>query len=524
MNDPILAADSDPAAAKAGRRGATDDNASLRAIAEWLSVRHPAPAHEELDALRGHLLALREVAAPRDVRAALLERLFDRALPLINALTPSLLDHELPLPRNTRRTLRAMHELLWQLAEDLPAASSLGDAARDGDAATAARHAGGALWRCVDALAQHLLLSHLAASPAASGVWLALHQRHAQAVRLGLAKYVPPNATRSLRQIYNAALLVACAHPAALTAREIGFVAAFAERFAGQIGEPSTQAPAGSATFWIDPVRDQPPAPLARRAPPPDSGVLFFSCAAVATIVERHISAADDSAADDAAVETALPAAAPPGAAISPAQRGTLRHLVNCWGAPRKRRFQRRRHSSRAQLCAGLPAVIDALRGQESATQSDWMIINESADGYAVMHLDGDSGALAVGEVVAVRCSEGETEAQQYWQIAMVRWAISDNPEHLELGLQIVAPQALPALLALPAQGTKQAALLLPAVPPLHAQTKLLIATGALPAPEESLIVLVDSERVDVRELHIVHTEEITPSLALFAVQADERL
>ena len=76
-----------------------------------------------------------------------------------------------------------------------------------------------------------------------------------------------PAATRSLRQTYQAALLIACAHPAALTAREITFVAAFAERFAGQIDAPSPQAPDGVASFWFDPLRDQPPAPLARRAP-----------------------------------------------------------------------------------------------------------------------------------------------------------------------------------------------------------------------------------------------------------------
>ncbi|WP_153115275.1 hypothetical protein [Rhodocyclus tenuis] len=512
MNDPILAADSDPAAATTG--GATDEISCLRAIADWLNVRHPAQPRDELEALRGHLLALREIAATNDERAALLERLFDRALPLINALTPSLLDHELPLPRSTGRTLRVMHELLWQLAADLPAASALGDAAHDGEAATAAIRSGGALWRSVDALARHLLLSYLTASPASSGVWLALHQRHVQAVRLGLAEHIPAAATRSLRQVYNAALLVACAHPAALTAREISFVAAFAERFAGQVDAPSAQAPAGSATFWIDPLRDQPPAPLARRAPPPDSGALFFSCAALATLVERHMTAAGD-----ATIDTSLPVTA-----ITPEQRGTLRHLLNCWGAPRKRRFLRRRQSSRAQLCAGLTAVIAALRGQDSAPLSDWMIINESPDGYAVMHVGGDSGPLAVGEVVAVRCSEDDSGKDRHWQIAMVRWAISENPEHLELGLQIVAPLALPALLALPASGTTQAALLLPAAPPLHERTKLLIAAAALPAVEEKLIVVVDSGRVDVRELHIAHTEELTPSLALFAVQADERV
>lgn len=519
MNDPNPAADSATIAANAGRiaAAAPDDSAALRVIADWLSLRQPAQPREELDALRGHLLALRAIAATAEERSSLLERLCDRALPLISALTPTLLEHELPLPRATQRNLRAMQELLWLLAEDLPAACALGNANDAGAGEVATLHPGcaGALWRSVDALSRHLLLSHLTASPPGNGVWLALHQRHAQALRLGLAEYTPAAATRSLRQTYQAALLIACAHPAALTAREIAFVAAFAERFAGQIDAPSPQAPDGVASFWFDPLRDQPPAPLARRAPPPDSGALFFSCAAVASIVERHLAAASETPGDGLL----------PLAGSSPDPRGTLRHLAVCWGSPRKRRFQRRRQSRRAELCAGLGAVIGVLNGDDSAARSEWMIINESPDGFAVMHLEGDSGALTVGEVVAIRCTgDAENEQHAHWQIALVRWAMSANPEHLELGLQIIAPQALPAELARPAVQRKQPALLLPAAPPLYARAQLLVAAASLPDFAEKLIVLIDGPRVDLRELQIVQIEEQTPSLALFAVQADERV
>lgn len=516
MNDPIPAADSAMTAANASSRVAATaaDAAALRVIADWLRLRHPASPRVELDALRGHLQALRAIGVSGDERSTLLERLYDRALPLIGALTPALLEHELPLPRSTQRTLRAMQELLWLLAEDLPAACALGDTAA-GDAAALPAAAADALWRSVDALHRHLLLSHLTASPPGNGVWLALHQRHAQALRLGLAGHTPAAATRSLRQTYHAALLVACAHPAALTAREIAFVAAFAERFAAQIEAPSPQAPDGVASFWFDPLRDQPPAPLARRAPPPDASVLFFSCAALAKIVERHLAAAAD------APEETLPAMA-----AAPADpRGTLRHLAICWGAPRKRRFQRRRQSRRAELCAGLDAAIAALNGNAVTAPSAWMVINESPDGFAVMHLDGDSGAISVGEVVAIRCSGDADNGQQtFWQIALVRWAQSANPEHLELGLQIIAPQALPAELARPAVLRKQPALLLPAAPPLYARAQLLIAATSLPDFAEKLIVLIDGPRVDVRELQIVQLVELTPGLALFAVQADERV
>jgi hypothetical protein len=88
--------------------------------------------------------------------------------------------------------------------------------------------------------------------------------------------------------------------------------------------------------------------------------------------------------------------------------------------------------------------------------------------------------------VVAIR-----TDSDQNWQICLVRWALSENPEHLELGLQILAPKAVPAILAQPSHGTGDTGtehlrvLILPAIPKLRSGQTLVVATGALPKERE---------------------------------------
>ena len=47
---------------------------------------------------------------------------------------------------------------------------------------------------------------------------------------------------------------------------------------------------------------------------------------------------------------------------------------------------------------------------------SNWMVVNESPDGYAIMHVSGKAGAITVGDVVALR-----TETGNNWQLCIIR-------------------------------------------------------------------------------------------------------
>ena len=70
---------------------------------------------------------------------------------------------------------------------------------------------------------------------------------------------------------------------------------------------------------------------------------------------------------------------------------------------------------------------------------SNWMITNESPDGYSIMHVLGSTLGTSVGDIVALRPENGSK-----WQVCIIRWAQSENQEHLEFGLQILATDATP--------------------------------------------------------------------------------
>jgi hypothetical protein len=89
------------------------------------------------------------------------------------------------------------------------------------------------------------------------------------------------------------------------------------------------------------------------------------------------------------------------------------------------------------------------------------------------MHLSGRPGKARVGDLVAFRRDDDAT-----WRVCIVRWALSENPEHLEFGLEEVSPLAKPGRIGsadLPQeQGAR--ALWLPALPPLRSSDALACA------------------------------------------------
>jgi hypothetical protein len=110
------------------------------------------------------------------------------------------------------------------------------------------------------------------------------------------------------------------------------------------------------------------------------------------------------------------------------------------------------------------------------------------------------------------------------WQICLVRWAVSENPEHLELGLQILSPKAVPATLARPAdgEGTEHLrVLVLPEIPSQRSSQLLVVASGALTQNNEKLLLVIEGENLAVREVQSIGIDEQTGSVDILTIQAD---
>lgn len=482
----------------------------LRALTEWLRAPASADAGDELPPLRTHLLALREASLAAPQRQRLLDLLHARARAAIVRLLPELEEVVLPLPRRLRQRVRGMQDVLQLLAEDYaapPGPAVDAPPAPGPGAPTALR-----VWRALDALALHLRISYLAAAPAGIGIWRQMHDLFLAARQNGLAQALPEGVHETPQEIYLNAALLACAQPASFNSGELTLAAAIVSRFGNQVSLAEAPAPeASDSVFWIDPLRDAPPLP-ATRVPPPADATLHFDCAPLALLLEQQLGALESGS---------LPQTLDlPDAVAAPAGRAVLRRLVHYWGQPGKRRFPRRRQSYRAQLCSGLSALWRLFReGDGDAVEtSSWMITNESPDGYAVMHVAGKTRRLAVGDVVALR-----TESGSDWQICLVRWAMSENPEHLELGLQILAPRAQPALLAVTdgtGAGERRPVLILPRIPTLRPEEAVIAPSGTTEA-DTRMVLLIERENLEVREIRPTHLDEQTGSVEIFSIETD---
>jgi hypothetical protein len=489
---------------------------SIKSILEWLALAHdhgnPGAAAE----LQRRLLTLRATSLPAEQRLKLLDLLYRYAAKVTNAQFPALHEVTLPVSRKTRQMVRTIQDALEILAQDY--FDALGDPLAP-EAAPSPRSPADSLRPAMQCLSWHLNISYLAAAPTGVGIWQQLHAGFRISRHLGLDAAEEPEGESRIDKIYLSSLLLSVVQPASFNSRELEFIGQYIDRHT-HVVELSTEAPTGhGGIFWIDPERDAPPYALTRRTPPPETPVLYFACDTLARSASDHLAALEGgrSAAD---------------LGLSPfaetlAGRGVLKRLHNFWGRPAKRKFPRRRQSYRADLCSGLDQLWRLLQAPDEANSaiSEWMITNESPDGYAMMHVSGATEQLRVGDIVALRTRRGTSTADKAWQICMIRWALSENPEHIELGLQVLSGSGIPARLATPLNAENASgvpALLLPKAPPMRPSQALVLPTGTVDDRSQKLILVVEQDNVAILELRARRLEERTSSIEAFTVEADE--
>ena len=495
---------------KTGRKNkgmtTSQSSESLRTLVSRLEKSAPLNAEKEATELRQRLLSLRQTLADSTLRWQETDRIFARAMFLVDTQLPLLGKSSFPVSRKTRQLVRGLQSLLSQLAEDL---SDAGEA-NDKNAPPQELR----LWRVLCTLSRHLLISYLTAAPPGKDIWRLLHQCYRQAQELGVAENTPPGCPISLQTLYYSATLLGCAQPSTFTSLEIAFVADYLELFADQTDPGKGTSPNSPAAFWVDPAQDAPPTAGARKSAPPETGVHYFSCDRIVELLRNQLDALESGALP---AQIGLPEFA--GQAIG---RSILRRLIAYWGTPGKRRFPRRRQSYRAELCSGLDNLWQFFRETPTLPleTSHWMVINESPDGYALMHVSGNPGGISAGDIAAIR-----TESSDRWQTCIVRWAISENQEHLELGLQILATQAIPATLTLQLpdkHGANQLpSLILPSTPPLRPLQMLVVPPGVLATEPKHLVLMIEKSNLELREVKNTSLDEQNSKIEIFSIEPD---
>jgi hypothetical protein len=450
----------------------------------WLAVDTSGDPLDDALALRQHLRVILEFGVVPLQRLKLLETFQQRAAVVARKGRSILRVATLPMPRQLRILARAVIESEGAMADGFLSVAS--DATK---VELVAIH-NSRLQLCRTALvhlAEQQEISFLTSSPAAPGLWTRLqslyHLAHEPNVDLPLA----PKEVAATDRILKGMLALAAAQPEGYTPSQIDFLIRYLQQHGGLVEVGSTQPQDHSGWYWLERSRDLPPVAAPRRRPPREGVCLFFSCTELgrvsADIIARWSAEGRPDPLDVPATDVASNCL------------GVLRQATTCWSAPPKRLRSRRRNNYSVQVCADLLGLWRLLNGEidDAGTElgalaSDWTVVNESPGGYAVMHAAGAVGGVQSGGALGLRVAP-----DQPWSICLVRWARSDNPDHVELGLELVAPQARAVRIASGGVGQKVLpALLLPPLEQLQRGESLLAARGTYSNAPFALIQDID--------------------------------
>ncbi len=487
--------------------------ANIKSILEWLALAHGRSGAEDAEQLLRQLRLLRETPVPCAQRLKLLDLLYGQSERITKAELPRLNEVTLPISRKSRQRVRTLLDILETLTQDyFNTLAELFDP--QGESSPRLPHT--SLRRAMFAIAWQVRISHMIAAPTPIGLWQQLHAAFRTAQRLGLDEFPGPNCGPSIRRIYTAILLAAIAQPVSFSADELEFISEYIDKCTPDIELVTTPPLDAEGIFWIDPERDFPAHALIRRIPSPEAEILYFSCDTLAAQAEKHRT---ELLQDVPAELLNLPKFA-----NTHAGPGVLNRLIQLWGHPAKRRFPRRRQSYRANLCSGLGNLWRLMKTTDAKVeQSEWMVTNESPEGYALMHMSGHTDDIRVGDIVALQATEERTGSAPLWHVCIIRWAMSENPEHIELGLQLLAPKATSVELAHPFEldASKIPALMLPATPPLRPNQSLIVPPGTIHENMRRIVVLLEEDNLSIRELQAHQLCEQTSSIEIFSVSAD---
>jgi hypothetical protein len=353
----------------------------------------------------------------------------------------------------------------------------------------------------LSALGDILVVCYQTYAPTPAGIWSEMHQLYRFALQQGIhdEPLEGDGAAGSIAHAYKQALLLALADPYRLMQGEVGKTLSYLVHFGNQ-AQLLPMAPVSNNTglFLIRLDSDKPPRPLPRDTATTDARTdMLLNTVDLARLLHQQITKLE---AGEAPAGLDLPQDAQ-----TPPYLDLMRRLIRHWGVTPKRYFNRSRNEATVEICAGVRAIHYFLNGEtpfqapEAATQEEqggitvigmdstpdavshnfdctnWEIVNESAGGLALRKQSNEAVQIRVGEVIGLRTR------QDAWSVGAVRWVQSNNSDHLEVGIQMLAPTAVPATvkptIASAAEVT-QPALLLPELPILKQAAALLVPRG----------------------------------------------
>ena len=412
-------------------RDGTRPDPDPQQVAEWLATLRAHSATQRARQMIDFLIPMNRSRMRVALRQEVTELLIAEAMPLLGELSSVLDTATVPLEARTRSAVDLADELLSELAYSYKIL--LMEQSRRLFGLASSGRAQLPVVRAMQLLAERLLLSYGMYATPPKGIWLDLHELYHFALRRGFAQRGMSDDGATPLGIYRETLLLAFAEPLKLMHGDLNRVRTWIAQYGSQASIAAANGQhGGRGMFLIKNQRDVPGYPLSKRQHPG---------------TQQHDSVLNTQALAEALLEQA----ARLNAGESPARIGLPEHidgvglhdlltqLAKHWGSATGRRYERLRTHARVDVHIGIGEIWQFLNTakHKTAPASEWIITNEGAGGFALTHDKGPIEPVRVGDAIGVR-----TNRDDNCHICMVRWVLSDHAEHIEVGVEEMAPSA----------------------------------------------------------------------------------
>ncbi len=407
---------------------------TLQRVFVWLAARPPDDRVRDLAPIKHHLGEVGKASLAPTQCLKVLELFQSRIDAASQALKPRLIEARLPLPGPLRRIAQGLTDVHGLMATTLLRSIHQSTPGPDQPASS---DMNGLCKVILHNLAEQQQVALLVATAPPVGLWI-----QAQLVFRLLGASPKDAIEPAAIPILKGMLALAAVQPETLTARENAILAGYIPKLASTVEITAKQPSRPDDWFWLEEHRDLPPVAMVRKAAPIHGTMLYFSCTKLAHVAVQHLRRLDNGE---------LPATPNlPGPASMPEVRDVLARAQSRWRSPPRRQAPRHPSQARVQICARLDRLWSVLHDQRPNSDieglspiTDWLVLNESSSGYAMMHVSGPIDDLVAGDILGVRNSP-----ERPWNICLLRWGRSDNQAHVEIGLELISPSAMPVQLA----------------------------------------------------------------------------
>ncbi len=206
-------------------------------------------------------------------------------------------------------------------------------------------------------------------------------------------------------------------------------------------------------------------------------------------------------------------------AGLSPLETlALLRRLRGYWMATPVREQPRRQSQYAVQVCIGLGTIWElGYQGRSSPGQvREWVVLNESPGGLAVMSVAGAPGNVEAGAALALR-----RDPEQAWSVCIVRWVRSELPGQIELGLQLIGTSFQAVKVGFRGRAAQEMApaLALPVMEPVRRHPAMLAPAGTYAS--RRFVFVRDGKGVYVAQARALGLDMQTPGVELFQYEID---